>query len=138
MNNRHLIRGLLTVGALACATFAASRGLAGWAPIQEVSITDQAVIGGHAEGKAGDVHNSQDTTQYIGCALRAGMNSPLQANCWATDAAGRQRACSTSDPGMMTVAGSVSSDSYLYFAWNPSGKCTSIESQNGSFMHPKM
>jgi hypothetical protein len=137
MNQRHLMRGLLMIGALGCATLAASRGFAGWAPTQEVAITDQGVIGGHAEGKAGDVHNSPDATQFIGCGLRASVNSPLQANCWATDASGRQRACSTTDPGMITVAGSVGSDSYVYFGWNPSGKCSSIETQKGSFMHPK-
>jgi hypothetical protein len=137
MSQRHLLRGLLMVGALGCAMFVAGRGVAGWAPTQQVVITDQPVIGGHAEGKAGDVHNTEDATQFIGCGLRANLGSQLQANCWATDASGRQRACSSTDAGMIAVAASVGPDSYLYFAWNPGGKCTALESQNGSFMHPK-
>ena len=137
MNNRSLIRGLSIAGALACATLVASQGVAGWAPIAQVKITDQGIIGGHAEGKVGDAHNSEDTMQLIGCGLRATAAGTVQVNCWATDATGLQRGCNTTEPGMITVAGSVGSDSYVSFAWVPSGKCTAIEVQNGSFMNPK-
>jgi hypothetical protein len=132
-----MMRSFLVMGALAGATLAASRVLAGWAPTQLVAITDQPLIGGHAEGKVGDVYNSDDTTQFIGCGLRADVGSPLQVNCWAADASGRQRACASTDPSMITVAGSVGTDSYVYFAWNLSGKCTQLDSTNGSFSHPK-
>ena len=55
----------------------------------------------------------------------------------ATDAAGRQRSCATTDRNMIEVAGNIGSDSYVYFAWNLAGKCTKMEVENGSFMHPK-
>lgn len=74
---------------------------------------------------------SADNVQKLGCTVRAD-----NALCYATNAAGVYRTCLTTDPGLIAVARSLSSESYLWFIWNAAGTCTSIVVGLGSQYKP--
>lgn len=74
---------------------------------------------------------SADSVQKLGCTVRAD-----NAQCYATNAAGVYRSCMTTDPGLIAVARSINSESYLWFVWNAAGTCTSIVVSLGSQYKP--
>lgn len=74
---------------------------------------------------------SADNVQKLGCTVRAD-----NALCYATNAAGVYRTCLTTDPGLIAVARSLDSESYLWFIWNAAGTCTSIVVGLGSQYKP--
>ena len=70
---------------------------------------------------------SADNVQKLGCTVKAN-----DAICYATNAAGVYRSCTTTDPGLTAVARSINSESYLWFIWNAAGTCTAITVGLGS------
>ncbi len=74
---------------------------------------------------------SADNVQKLGCTIKSD-----NVLCYATNAAGVYRTCQTTDPALMTVARSLTSESYLWFIWNTAGTCTSITVGLGSPYKP--
>ncbi len=70
---------------------------------------------------------SADAVSRLGCTVKAN-----DVTCYATNAAGVYRTCTTTDPALMAVARSINSESYLWFIWNAAGTCTSITVGLGS------
>ncbi|MGH8083194.1 MAG: hypothetical protein ACREP7_21625 [Lysobacter sp.] len=84
-----------------------------------------------AFGMLGTARNSADSKQSIGCATTVDSNA-LRADCEAQNAAGTYVHCMTTNAALVTVAQSISSDSYLAFNFDSAGICTSIYVSNGS------
>ena len=74
---------------------------------------------------------SADNVQKLGCTIKSD-----NVLCYATNAAGVYRTCLTTDPALMAVARSLTSESYLWFIWNTAGTCTSITVGLGSPYKP--
>ncbi len=118
----------LFAGALLASGFATT-ALAGFHQGQAVVIIDASSF---ANGDLGFVHNTPDSTQYIGC-----TSSGTSANCFARNLAGLYRSCSTANPTHLAAIHALNADSYLLFGWNASGQCTFISVQNSSLTVPK-
>jgi len=100
--------------------------------------TSQAVVigSGLANGDLGYVHNTPDTSQYIGCETYAYPNQ-LYGYCYAVDLAGTYKACSTTNLGMINVMSALKSDGYLLFFFDTSGNCTFVEQNTSSYERAK-
>jgi hypothetical protein len=85
-----------------------------------------------ATGDLGYVRNTADPNQYIGC-----ETTTILASCYAVNAAGLYKSCSTTDPAMIALVHSLNGDSNLYFSWNASGTCLVIRVRNDSLAAPK-
>lgn len=89
-------------------------------------------------GSLGNARNSGDTTQYIGCdsAAYAGTSS-VSGSCNAVDASYVSVSCLTQDPGLLAQIRSIGMDSYIYFAFDASGNCTTVQVDHHSYHAPK-
>jgi hypothetical protein len=80
----------------------------------------------------GSVRNSPDSRQFA--------DVVVSDNTWvwffAVDANGRQASCTTTDANRVALARNVNSSSYVRFAWNSQGQCTSVSVSNGSYEEP--
>ena len=85
-----------------------------------------------ASGNLGDVHNSADELEFIGCTLYGDMGY-----CFAEDRTGLYRGCSTTDSQWLNAIRALNSDSYMYFAWDDYGWCTAVIVQTISATAPK-
>jgi hypothetical protein len=91
-----------------------------------------------ASGSLQAARNSQDTTQFIGCAVSVGLESFASSLiCNAKDKFGQSLLClsTPTDPGyaaMSVVMQSITDASFIVFTSTPSGKCNSIEVDNFS------
>lgn len=117
---------------LGASLLATGVALAGSSSNQQVVV---GTTGGllYAKGTFRPVRNSADSTQYIGCSIYAYDSGSRSIACYATDAVGNYRNCSTSDPGMVQVAASLNPASYLYFVVNADGSCNRVISVNASY-----
>jgi hypothetical protein len=89
-----------------------------------------------AQGSLGNVRNTSDRTQLIGCTL-LGFPSGVRAVCVATNSAGTTRMCSSTEPGIIQAVQSINSDSFVFFEFNGSGDCTSVQVEAFSHYAPK-
>jgi hypothetical protein len=84
-----------------------------------------------ASGSVSSVHDGPLTDHsMIGCFVAKGW-----AGCYASDASGppgSYKSCSSSVPSLIAAARMVNADSYISFAWNGFGACTSIVVDNSS------
>jgi hypothetical protein len=92
-----------------------------------------------ASGALGAARNSADAVQYIGCTV---INSTTGASGYsvAMDAQGQggsNAMCTISTPEMVNTARSISESQNVKFAWDSSGKCTSLVVSNYSTYEPK-
>jgi hypothetical protein len=109
---------------------AAATAIAGATASQEVYFNKNSVY-----GDLGYVRNTPDTVQNIGCVI---FGTPAGALCYATNSAGVGKACTTTDPVLLAVIGSLHGDSYLVFRVNPvDGTCSSVNVYNDSRYAPK-
>ena len=92
--------------------------------------------GGTASGSLGDVRNSSDNVQYIGCMIRGEYSPPL-AICTARNQAGVDGTCVTTNAGMVANARAVGSDSLIRFDWDSGGNCTRMTVWHNSYFGPK-
>jgi len=127
--NRFKLR-LTSIACVSLGLLASTSAMAGFKTAQSVVISD---LYQFANGMLGQVRNSSDTTQYIGCATWSGLGY-----CYAVNSAGVSRSCSTSDADMLATIRSLSSDSSLMFYWNSSGQCTFVEVDTSSDAPPKL
>lgn len=122
---RTFVATLAAAGLIAVAA-TASAGLR-WG--YQVSISDTSR---YALGDLSATRGTADGVQYIGCY----HNTSNNGSCYATNAAGLSRSCSTSNPAHLAVIRSIASESYLYFQWNTDGTCNYILVDNGSRFKP--
>ena len=122
----HRIRAI----ALATGVFS-SVALAGIKSTEQVIIQDTGPKP-FAAGDLGYARNTADQVQYIGC-----TSSPTFGICYAVNAAGLSKSCSTTDPTLMALIRSLNGDSYLFFNWNTDGTCRLINVSNNSKFAPK-
>lgn len=90
-----------------------------------------------ASGALGDVRNSSDANQTIGCQRNAIVGSTPAVGCRARAATGGYVGCNSNDPDLISVVGNISSDSYVNFGWDAAGVCTFITIDNDSRWAPK-
>jgi hypothetical protein len=112
---------------------------AGKRVVEPVKIFDEVDTGsgkptgaGRAQGALADARASADATQMIGCWTAQDMGI-----CYAVDAAGKSRGCTTHDPAQLAVLRSLTSESMLYINWNPYGTCTGVWVETGSVYKPR-
>jgi hypothetical protein len=116
---------------LAVATFLGSilagAGLAHAGLVGNTQVTISTTNGlDSANGALRAVRNSADGTQYIGCSRYAYDTGSTSIICYARDAAGTYRSCSTGDDQMLRVAETLNPASYLYFVVNTDGTCDRV------------
>jgi hypothetical protein len=117
------------IAAAAVGLLASTTALAGMLLELPVVIDDAALS---ASGSLGNVRNSHDRTQYIGCSLNRSSGF-----CSAKNAAGVTRTCVTGDPDVINTIASLNDDSHLIFYWDQSGTCTAVYVSIESFSAPK-
>lgn len=76
-----------------------------------------------ASGALGSARNSQDNLQFIGCSVIDSTGGAF-VTCSARDSLGRSASCRSTDVGKVSVASSISSDSWVYFQYDALGNCT--------------
>jgi hypothetical protein len=79
-----------------------------------------------AKGTLRAVRNSADSTQYIGCSRYAYDTGSTSIVCYANDANGNYRSCSTGNDQMLRVAETLNPAAYLYFVVNTDGSCDRV------------
>ncbi|MFZ5892562.1 MAG: hypothetical protein ACOY0T_16005 [Myxococcota bacterium] len=72
-----------------------------------------------ARGTLRVARNSADSNQLIGCSVYSYDTGSYSTVCYARDASGATRSCSTGDANMVHVAQSINPASYVYFSINP-------------------
>jgi hypothetical protein len=90
---------------------------------------------GHfAYGALGYTRNTSNSVEYIYCQVYSyNSGSPrAYAYCGAKDSSSNTYSCISSDPAIVSAAGAVSGDSYVYFAGDANGNCTFVEAENAS------
>src|SRR3954471_17159341 len=95
--------GLVMIASASAGLLGSTAALAGFKSGQQVVIVDSSQL---ANGMLGQVRNSGDSTQYIGC-----ESYGASGYCFANSSAGVYRACSTSDPNLVATIRSLNSDS---------------------------
>jgi hypothetical protein len=126
------IRKLALIATFAALVVGAGLAHAGSASTSAVTFS---TVGGleAASGSARVTRNTADNVQYIGCvryAYDTGSNSAL---CYARNAAGTVRQCTTNDPNMLRSAELMNPMSSLYFVINTDGTCDRVIVTNTSF-----
>lgn len=86
-----------------------------------------------ARGALGSARNSPDALSNIYCIVY----SWGYAFCSARDSASNVGSCGTSDPVYANLLQSLTPDSYVYFAWDAAGTCTSMVVRTESCLDPK-
>lgn len=90
-------------------------------------------VGRSASGALSSARNSADTLAYLSCTSYAWG----YVSCVARNGAGTVSSCGTSDPVYVDMLQTLNSDSYVYFAWDAAGTCTSMIVENMSCLEPK-
>lgn len=118
---------LVLAAALACA-LAAPFAHAGARWVYQVWISDASR---YAVGTMTDARGSADGNQAIGC-----YHNTTNGACYATNAAGLSRTCTTNNPALLNVIRTISAESYIYFQWNTDGTCSYVLIENSSRFKP--
>jgi hypothetical protein len=96
------------------------------------------VIGSnYAYGTLGTARNSADANQLIGCWAYSSRGQAPFMDCSARNSAGTYVVCSSTDPDFVAQARSVKGDSYVYFSWDSTGTCISLDVEHFSSWEPK-
>jgi hypothetical protein len=127
-------RGVLAATLVAAISGVAVAG-AKWGSSVTIDLTNS-----YASGTLGKSRNSVDTQQYIGCYTYA-LTDWRVGVCVAVNAKGQAASCqvnsAVSDSLLFDQIVALNGDSHLYFAWDKSGYCTAIQSENFSMYEPK-
>jgi len=95
------------------------------------------LAGRDAYGAFGSARNSADAVQNIYCRTFASSTGSESVRCYATNAAGTTVSCFSTSATLVRSAQSMVTDSYVEFAWDASGICTSLDVLKGSHLMPK-
>ena len=129
-------------GALAVAALVAGVGLSGTAQAGAKGANNVYVSASSrvAQGDLGQARSTADSTQFLGCYTQSYRNASgafEQVNCQARDTAGVYYSCWATEPELVRAARAISGDSFLFFAGDAAGKCTSILVDQSSLYQPK-
>ncbi|MBN9688400.1 MULTISPECIES: hypothetical protein [unclassified Corallococcus] len=91
----------------------------------------------YAEGAQGTARNSSDTVQRIYCRTSADSAGNESVRCFAVSAASVSATCFSTLPAHVRSAQSAGDASFIYFTWDTSGVCQSIDVLKGSHLEPK-
>lgn len=81
--------------------------------------------------------DSSSTSSYMFCRVSLSTTYPEKLECYARDAAGDFGHCYSFDPDFIDLGKSMTvTGTYIYFKWNTSGECTSLEVNKGSLYLP--
>jgi hypothetical protein len=93
----------------------------------------------YAFGSMADARASAPTDpEYIGCTVAGGPYG-TSASCYALDSNNVYKMCSMPSgaaPTMLPAIESIGSQSYIYFSFDTSGNCTTVEAINTSYVSP--
>lgn len=103
-----------------------------------VTVIRNADGSGTASGAMGAVRNSADGTEVLTCATTTVAGS-VTGSCSAINAAPIpvNLTCTTTDSEMVAAIRSVTTDSFVKFLSDNTGKCISITVENASYYEPK-
>lgn len=90
-----------------------------------------------ASGALGDVRDSADANQTIGCQRNAVIGAAPAIGCRARAATGGYVGCNSTDADLVSVVANIGSDSYIQFGWDNAGTCRFIVVDNDSRWVPK-
>jgi len=110
----------LGLGILAIAS-GVSAGSTSGSTVTHISATE-------TRGVVRDVRFSANSVEFLGCSVRS---NGLVA-CFAKDAAGTYRSCSTTAAGFATAAAGIGPNSFLTITYNAAGTCTLVDAYNTS------
>ncbi|GMU00483.1 hypothetical protein KH5H1_46030 [Corallococcus caeni] len=91
----------------------------------------------YAYGAMGTARNSADAIQNIYCRTFADVTAGESVRCFANSSASVYVSCVSYSPVLIRSAQSASDSAYLYFSWDASGVCQSIDVLKGSQLEPK-
>lgn len=111
-----------------------SAAWAGYKQLQPVVITPANNAFG---GDMGSVRNTTDTQQYLHASFQVSQWGIYNATLYARDASGNSALCTTSDPKLIEVVRSITTDSFIMVYHDGAGTCTVIEVVQGSYNVPK-
>jgi hypothetical protein len=113
----------------------AVRADAGWKDEWDISIVKYGVASGYAEGSFGTVRANANDNAFIACYVTSTGAYTSNATCYAGD--GTQWAyCYTSAANLVSTVNSLSDNAALFFTWNDSGECTTLQVFKGSEWRP--
>ena len=128
----------IAFGALVLVSSAAMAGLFQEFPVTVTVAPDGS---GSANGSMGSARFSKDKFQFIGCGVRRfddGVGGVFTFGfCQASTAAEVSGFCESENPDLLASIGGLSDYSFITFAWDSSGECTSIGGSTQSFHIPK-
>lgn len=119
---------LAPLAALAVLAVAAPPASAGTRTVYQVVVND---AGRWANGTMTDARGSADSVQRMGC-----YHNATFASCFATNAAGLARTCTTGNAQLIDVIRHIGPESYIYFQWNTDGTCNYVLVENNSRFKP--
>jgi hypothetical protein len=96
-----------------------------------VKITTWPSGGGSAEGSISGARNSANNKEYISCTFDA-TDVGYWGSCRAVDANNVTRFCGSLSESQKEIVRSITSRSYIYFAWNSYGECTYVRVEMNS------
>lgn len=119
---------LAVLAALVVSASSAPAASAGTRTVYQVTVNDTQRW---ANGTMTDARGSADSVQSMGC-----YHNATFASCFATNAAGLGRTCTTSNAGLIEVIRHATPESYIYFQWNTDGTCNYVLVENNSRFKP--
>jgi hypothetical protein len=125
----------MSIGLALATCTAATVAFAGRVYHSEVYVFSYPPITGFG-GTVTGARYSSDSVQEITCQVYQYLGSTPSAGCYARDAAGTYRSCVTTDPGLISIAATVNSTSFIDVTFNSNGQCNYISVQNGSLGLP--
>jgi hypothetical protein len=133
-----VVAALVIVGA---GLMLARASRAGFKSVQPVTLHLNGASGLWAKGELGDVHDSTQPEEFIGCAIDATAGA-VTATCEAGAGDGTRASCTTTDPNLISALYALNGDSHLEFHWvskqdKKNGTCTEILVKNSSTTKPK-
>jgi hypothetical protein len=119
-----------SVWALGIVSFAAS-AIAGQTYTGGVSIGSN-----YAGGTVVGAHNSPDSTQRISCETYSWAGGSTYGFCYASDASGGYKSCSTTNSALIAIMQSITPVSYIFFNVGSDGSsCNEVAVENGSIYY---
>ena len=134
-------RSVVGLAALAMvgATVAGIRSVqGGMKSTQTVFLVNNGINGGYAYGDLGAVRNSADSSQMIACGAQG--HSPGGTNatvvCWGYDSTLHYFSCLSAEVSVAQAVMAMTDSSEIFFQWDGSGHCQSVEVYNSSSYRP--
>ncbi|AUX30866.1 MULTISPECIES: hypothetical protein [Sorangium] len=93
-------------------------------------------VASEASGTAYGARTSSNSEEMIHCAVYGYSSGSASVRCFAANAAGVFKECSSSSAGIVNAVQAISDYSAISFSWNAQGTCTSVSVHTGSRFLP--